>query len=79
VKNAGEGTFGFGETSSTFKLARRDRSQQVRSPVDDGMGQFGPQQGALIAALASVTPQLKPAGSTSTRASNARSAFTKSR
>ena len=79
AKYAGEGTFGFGETTSTFKLSRLDRSQQVRSPAVEGKGQFGPQQGASIAASASATPQPNPAGIRSASASNAKTAFTKKR
>jgi len=37
---------------------------------------LGPQQGAVIAAFATVIPQPKPAGNTSTSASNAKTAFT---
>jgi len=75
-ENSGEGTSGFDETCSAFRLPKADCSQQLRSPADEGIGQLGPQQDASIAALASAVRQLKPRGNISVSASNAKNTFT---
>jgi hypothetical protein len=75
-ENAGEGTSGFDETCSAFRLPKAEWSQQVRSPADEGIGQLGPQQDAFIAVSASAVRQLKPRGNTSASATNAKNTFT---
>jgi hypothetical protein len=61
---------GFAETASAAEH-EFCTWQHARSPGEKGTGQFGPQQGALIAAPAGATPRPKPACSASTNASKA--------
>jgi len=70
AKDSREGRVGFAETASAAE-PEFCTWQQARSPAEKGTGQFGPQQGALIATSACATALPKPACSASTNASKA--------